>query len=477
METRVAVLGFAPQRIPDQVALARDVGAHGGYRFRFVVDRNAGPAARSLIAEAGFEMDSLGAPAAGGGANAPAGTHLGRLKARLKSFPAGARLLRFLWTAAHWNSPAQYLLYRRQLRRLEGLYAVAVRTLAEFRPDVVLAFGDRHGDEEAAFLKAARTRGVPVIIPYMALSDIDSLVEPRLAFPLNRDLPFAPLFNKWVFRRFRGQMVRGMLYYSPPHALAYHRFGTLPTNAWTIGCGPSDVVCVDNRSTFDRYLGYGVPESRLRIVGDSSYNSLHEAWLGKEELISLLRGKYGCRPGRRAIVLAVPQFAEHDQMTWERHWEEIGFLMRTLDGLGQNLLLSLHPKMDRSKYAFLEREYACRVLDERLVQVLPAADLFVAGFSSTVIWAVLSGVKSVVMAFHGIDSDVFGFLSTPDIVRDRARFAPVLAEALAQRHDFADDWRALSRNEVFDGRTVERYRELLSPTRKPGSVPSHTGSP
>ena len=104
--------------------------------------------------------------------------------------------------------------------------------------------------------------------------------------------------------------------------------------------------------------------------------------------------KYNLCPDKKIIICALPQLAEHNILDWENHWKEIEFLVSTISSRKQNLILSLHPKMEREKYLFLEEKYNCKIAEERLFEFLPIADLFIATFSSTIIWSVFCEISS-----------------------------------------------------------------------------------
>ena len=159
--------------------------------------------------------------------------------------------------------------------------------------------------------------------------------------------------------------------------------------------------------------------------------------------------------------MALPQLGEHNIFPWKKHWEEINFLMKNLKKLNQNILISLHPKMDRKDYEFIEEKYKIKILDERLADVLPIADLFVATFSSTVIWSILCGIKSVVVDFYGLNYTMFDFLTSIKKVDKKDNFETELKATLTGEIDFSKDWNSLSRNEVFDGKTIQRYIKLI----------------
>ena len=118
--------------------------------------------------------------------------------------------------------------------------------------------------------------------------------------------------------------------------------------------------------------------------------------------------------------------------------------------------------MNPKDYQFLGKKYKCLIVQERLSKVLPVADIFISTYSSTVIWAVLSKVKCIVVDFYKLDYHMYDYLTSITIIKDRNRFKQIVEKSLAESPEFSHDWEELSRNSIFDGKTIQRYSELIS---------------
>ena len=92
---------------------------------------------------------------------------------------------------------------------------------------------------------------------------------------------------------------------------------------------------------------------------------------------------------------------------------------------------------------------------------MPIADLFIATYSSTVTWAVLCGINTIVVDFYNLNLSYYDSLNTVKIVKIREQFDPQIKNMLKEEQDFSQDWYKLARDVVFDGKTIERYRVLL----------------
>jgi hypothetical protein len=462
---RVLVICLSKQRLADQLFLAESLRTKTEVDFLFVCSVEIPSTISTRILERGFRAVLLD----------PSGniTEIKWKDVHISAPEKNRNLLQIRsakwigWTRKHlkayaqWTTLSQIILAYRLTRRLRRLKVGAVQVIAEYRPNLVLAIGDRHGDIEAVISKTAQEKCIPIIVPYMAYSDRSSLVRQRKGNFLYSNPIHSPLYYKWVYWKHRDMILDGILYNLPYQIGVYQKFGTQPTNSWALGCGISDIICVENRSTYERYLSYGVNALKLRIIGDTSYDMLFKQYREKDAIAERLKIQYGFRDGRKTILIALPQLAEHDLIPWDSHFSDIEFIMETLSSLDQNVAVSLHPRQDRDRYAYLEEKYACSILDGRLAEWLPAADLFLATFSSTIIWAVLCGIPTVVVDFIELNSGMIKNLTSPTVVNKREVLRDTLTANLNEGRDFTQDWNTLSRDLVFDGHTVERYAKLF----------------
>ena len=81
------------------------------------------------------------------------------------------------------------------------------------------------------------------------------------------------------------------------------------------------------------------------------------------------------------------------------HVKEINFLISTLTSKYSNVLVSLHPKMNKNKYITVLKDYNCTIIEEKLDQIIGITDLYVATNSSTINWAILLGIKQLLYVF------------------------------------------------------------------------------
>jgi hypothetical protein len=381
---------------------------------------------------------------------------LARFRAQSKS-----EFVRILIDFLRNTTAGSYLQQRRLIRYYRTQVFLAEKLIKEYAPTMVLAYGDRHIDFELSILTSARRHKIRILLPYSTYSGVSGMVKIReLQGNYSKYWPFS-LYRLYATLRLKAQIRDGQFWQHPSLLMALDQLKMLTSNPWCMGNGPADIVCVDNAGTLERYVEEGVPRSKLRVVGDTAYDALFTSFASRENLRESMISERLIYRERKTVVIALPQFAEQGLMDWPEHWREIESLLSEVCECGQNILVSLHPRVNPADYRHLESEYPLRFAREPLKNLLPVADVFVAVNSSTVFWSVLCGIPVVVLDYFGLDSSLFADLDSLVYVRDRNALGKAVKKALFDADpDFAADWRRLSRDQVFDGQVARRYYEL-----------------
>lgn len=348
------------------------------------------------------------------------------------------------------------------LLKLKIKYWKILPIFKSYQIDIVMLLGDRHTDHiEPVLIKIAKEVEAKIVITYLAYyTEKDYLVN-KSKYAKNNERGLS-IYDQIMQNRFSSMSVNNKFYYPHWKRNALRKFGTLSNNPWVMGAGKANILCLPDKKMLIRYKdNYNIKEEKLKVVGDISYDTLYEAYKNRKNVYKTILEKYDLNKGIKTLIIALPQLAEHNILPWKRHWEEINFLVSVITSCNLNILLSLHPKMSREKYNFLENKYKCNILDERLVEVLPIADFFVASNSSTVMWAIQCGIKSLVVDFYGLNIDIFNNLQTVEIVKEKKELKQKLNSLEYKVVDFHKDWSLLSRDNVFQGQVIENYVKLF----------------
>lgn len=344
----------------------------------------------------------------------------------------------------------------RVLAHQEGLLAQA---LDDLRPAAVITADERLFNWELPLIGLCRRRGIPVIVPPVSfLADRESLLPFRHG-PLHQAGDFPDLARRHPQQAAQVSLDQahqaGVLFYPAPMTLALDRRGLLPERPWLPGGGGADLLLLDGQLTLERCLAAGASPEKLLVSGQLSHDQLHARYLEGRAI----KAAEGPEVPRR-LVLSLPQLAEQGSLGWDEHWQEIRFLVQALAGLPCQSLLSLHPKMERAQYRFLEDDYGLVLADRPLAQVLPQAHVFAASYSSTVAWAALCRIPALVFDFYGLDFQMYDDWTGVRLVKRRQDLAPELTRLLSDRAYYADleaqQARWAARLAPFDGLSGQR---------------------
>ncbi len=119
--------------------------------------------------------------------------------------------------------------------------------------------------------------------------------------------------------------------------------------------------------------------------------------------------------------------------------------------------------MDKKNYDFISNYYSLRVAEEPLSEILPSADVFLSSYSSTIPWAVLCRIPSVIVDFIHSDYQYFNY-SGVNIVQEKASLKMELNKLLSDNIYYKTlqkkQKESLSRISPFDGKCLERISDI-----------------
>lgn len=329
-----------------------------------------------------------------------------------------------------------FILFRAERRR--------ARRLFERHPDIrlLLVAGDRNiGIETAVIAEASRHRIPSIIVPF-AISFPETAVEARHKRE-ERERPggFAAKYGartlpRCVLRLFFPSWVRtfayGPMFFQPPSAaLAAWLLGMAPRDPWLIGGGAATRMAVESEALREALLVQGMRPGKMVVTGKPGLDDVARMLAGTDP--GELRRSLGISEDKRVILCSVPELAENNFISWEEHEEQTRFLFQTLAATGAQVILSLHPKCDRAWYQPFADAAGARIADERIYRLLPACDLFVSNYSSTICQAIALGKPSISVDFVGQDFPFYDHAPGVIVVKEPERLLPLLQSLLSDR--------------------------------------------
>jgi len=307
--------------------------------------------------------------------------------------------------------------------------------LRKENPDFVYVYGDRHGGHEPALIKISQELNIPVIIPPIAFpSEKDHLLIVRRnkrlknrSFIVTNNVIFK---NKFPLQWIHDEVTcEDFSYYPSWEVESRKRCGVLPDNPWTLGGGDSNIICTDGDKSKGRLISNGVKPGKIKITGHPEHDLLYNVFYNIRENKSKIYNKYLLNLDLPILLIALPQTWEHNILPEKEHWVLQEALCEAAALSNWNILLSLHPKMKLNHYKYLEEKFGFRIVNERLGLILPLADIYLVGQgSSTVLWAVLSEVPTIIADWYGLNYTHYDWIDGKVVIKKQADLKPTILE-------------------------------------------------
>ena len=274
--------------------------------------------------------------------------------------------------------------------------------------DKIIVSGDRSLGYEAILLAHAQKMKIPCTIPPISTSlNPPDFAKHRLEKSSNFNITDNNYFReKWPKQCLELQNC-SVSFYEFWRVKVLDELGVLPPNPWNLGGGRVDKLLVGNGIDANRYIHNGLNSDRVFVTGDSEFDELYEAFQNKHKTRLELITEYKLDPALPIIIIGMPQLFEHNLLSYDDHMAVINVICDGAYQENANVLTSLHPKMDKNNYLFLQSKYNFGILNESLSNCLPAADVYVScQGSSTWIWSVLCEIPMIVCDWYGSDADI-----------------------------------------------------------------------
>ncbi len=355
---------------------------------------------------------------------------------------------------------SQYLLWQNQYLFLEKLNE-------KFKAQIIITNGDRNLGIEPAFLRLGKQKKIKIVVPYLVYSHEEAPLVLRMGNAYMQLFPRGPFLNNLIKVQYPNQFLRyknddlNYVFYAPSVFYALKKLGVLSSNPWYTGNGVSDYIVLDSEAAKLRYIENGVSSQKLSFLGDYAYDALFTIYSDRNSIKEKIAQKYQLDSSKPIWILALPQLAEHDLLDWPSHWKYQNDILTAVSQRKENILISLHPRMRKEQYEFLENDYQCKILEERLFDVLPIADCFLAGYSGTIRWAVLCGIQTIVVDFTMMKHKMFDDLESVKYALNNEELLILVQNIQRDNAVLKRDYKRLSGPEIFDGKTINRYIQLL----------------
>jgi hypothetical protein len=363
--------------------------------------------------------------------------------------------------------------FQREFRRLVGERSFATSKLQELDLKLLVVPEDGVGGP-LPFIHAFKQRGLPVLsIPY----EFSTVRQPLEAIRSTPQSDFihgmANPLNRWIARKYPhwAHQDRDSLLLRSPAAqiIIWELLGYRLPHPWAVHGGDADILIAESEKMMEDYRASGIPESKVRLLGSLSYDTLsHARDHAPATRASLLQETGGVNSDKLCLVALPPDLtALRPQGEFQNYRDLLTFWVKTTSTLpGIRPLYQFHPRISESDRDFV-RSLGVTCTSQDPARLVSSVDLLVTSVSSIIRWACCCGVPVVnydVYRYHYPDYD-----SAPGVLtmESRESFRMTL-DALTSADRFQQVRQAqeagASRWGTLDGRNGRRMIDLITST-------------
>lgn len=362
------------------------------------------------------------------------------------------------------TSIGQWLYEKDFTRRYKAVFSALITPIKELHPDIIIMTRDNGWSPvETGLLKAAELFSIKVVLPFLmyhAEEGTHLLLQGNTKY---HNSPNANFYQRYIFNRFKHLEYKEYHYYPAFLLQTLHSINVLSDFPWRFGFNRLVTkTIVPNTMIYDEYRSRNLSETRLEILPDLSYIPLFTAYKNKIALKGELIEKYRLHPQKLLMFISLPDLAHHGYITSKEehiHLHTLADALCKFDDRYSKLIV-LKPAMKKSDYLFLETEYGFTIIDEKTMYALPAADIYITMYSSTILWSLLCGIKTVVLNYF-IKLPTYFNLPSIAWINNEQEIYSVISNTLVSSSDFSVDWKMLSREETFTEGGERRYIEFF----------------
>lgn len=268
--------------------------------------------------------------------------------------------------------------------------------LLQHKVSLLILAGDNVGYDTGLFIKECRINKIPsIIIPAWMAGPLEAFNAYRFSPRHNAK----NLFNKvasWIwpqllFKHGNCALVR----WPASETLAMKVFGVFPPKPWALNSGFADKIFSESEA-MRRYMSKeGIRPEQIENTGSIAGDRLYIALRLQKQKRDSLYEKLGFVDGKPMLLCAIPpnqlggygrpdcEFKSYDDLL--RAW--IGELSACDT---HNIVLSLHPSQSIEYMKDFELENV-KICDDKIFNLIPLCDIFVASISATIQWAIACG--------------------------------------------------------------------------------------
>lgn len=455
--------------LEQQLDLARYFSTHSKIEPVFIVLRKEDFPLCNTISELNFELVNLSGTQPNFKSIKSSSVQSGPIKPSsrpISKFPNLIAFGKFLKSIT-----LEHFILRKKVTRLK-------KQFRDLKPTAIVTSQDRLPDFLPA-MRAIEALGFPLLLipahsicmpdggAFMRLQrkQLELMVGLNKEIPMEKSLKFTALLNKladWLLHDQIFESRFGRQLFSPAKELfTYKLAGILPPNLWQHGTRFSNFIILSGSDEERVCQAAGIPRRKIFTLGSPALDAVtNELIRNREVNRKNLFETYDLIPDKKLVILALPPLYEHDMKSEEEHLYWLREILKLSKMADANILISLHPKMAPTRYAWIIEEFGIKILQGTLKDALGSADIFVgAAYSATIRWAMAARIPCLNLDFWELNESTYADIAEYPTVKELQTYEQSLKKLIDSRTDKEET--PIPMNLVADGKSSQRILDLI----------------
>ena len=338
-----------------------------------------------------------------------------------------------------------------------------VKLLTDIKINLVILASERSYEDIILISVCKKLKIKTIVIPVSYLANPETLKFSRENWKYNQKLFGFLKSDKKIF--YTDKLNKKYFFYEAAVTFALCNKNIMINNPWAINGGEADNILIESKWHLSEYEIFEPSRDKIIITGHSAYDDIFNIKKRKKYYKKNIIEKYSLELNTKIILLSMPQFIEDtvhgNGYSIQEATNELHYLLNEISKVSRNVIISLHPKMDRKQYDEVVKKYKFKICDETLGQLIPLADIFVVWISSTVTFSILSEVPSLVINYTKEKFDRFDVFSSVIKINNKNELKKNLEKVNKETIKIINcsNYKMLISN--FDGNCKERIKSIL----------------
>lgn len=344
------------------------------------------------------------------------------------------------------------------------------RLIKQVNPDILILAGDNIGYNTNILVKICHKYGIPSVIIPLWMTNTNEPAEAYYSNPAydgnkfsNRILGY--LDPKWTYVHREKKLIRWPAF----KILTMKLFGLVPPLPWILNSSYADIILAAHQAMKTLMIHEGIKSDQIRLTGSIVDDIMEENVKNVKSRRDAFTRNLRLIKDKPILLCALPPpilyVFSRSQCDFKNYSDLVKFWIQSLVKIkNYTSIISLHPATQYDEIKYIEN-WGVKISKEKIVDLMPLCDIFVASMSTTINFAVACGKPTInydVYKFKDIYWKFKGVLDTEQ--KDEFLF---LLKKLTEDKDFYSQILAKQQSEsdqcgILDGKCSDRILACIN---------------